>query len=252
VVLAVVVFAAVLVVAGRRDGTLGGGPSGLASGEPPPDPPSPVAAAWNFDEGAGHTAADAAGGMTGRPMRLHNGASWTAGQDDSALQLDGIGGFAATDGPVLDTADSYSVSAWVRLDQLPKAFVTAVSQDGAGISAFFLQYSDADGRFAFSAVLPDGRAVRALSLDRPVAGRWFHLVGVRDAGAGTLALWLDGARQGTGRYPPRKASAGALVVGRALFGGREVDFWPGAVDSVAAYGGILTGEQVADLYQAGR
>uniref|UniRef100_UPI00056C100D hypothetical protein n=1 Tax=Streptomyces albus TaxID=1888 RepID=UPI00056C100D len=38
------------------------------------------------------------------------------GRKGSALGLDGSSGYAATAGPVVDTTKSFSVSAWVKLD----------------------------------------------------------------------------------------------------------------------------------------
>ena len=249
VILGVVVFASVLVAVGLRQGPLARAPA-----LPGTDgPPRAAADAWAFDEGTGDTAADAAGQLTGYPLRLKDGAGWTAGMSGgTALLLDGARAYASSAGPVLDTAGSYTVAAWVRMDRIPRAFATAVSQDGTRRSAFFLQYSDTDKLWAFAAVRPDGTPSRALSNVPPVAGRWTYLVGVRDAQAGTLVLYLDGQKQGTAVYDEREASAGPLVVGRALAAGRLVDFFPGAVDSVAVYGSTLTAAQVSDLYRGGR
>ncbi|BCB73720.1 hypothetical protein Pflav_001300 [Phytohabitans flavus] len=59
----------------------------------------------------------------------------------------------------------------MRLDSLG-GFATAVSQDGDSHSAFFLQYSGADNRFAFSFA-----GIRALAPTAPETGRWYHLAG---------------------------------------------------------------------------
>ena len=64
---------------------------------------------------------------------------------------------------------NYSVSAWVRLDNADGAFQTVVSEDGDNNSAFFLQYSGADQRWAFSFV-GAGRWPPTSASRRPASG----------------------------------------------------------------------------------
>lgn len=242
VVTAVAVSAAVFAAALVADGRSRTGPPA-----PPGDgPPAPVAS-WSFDDGTGVTLADGPGpALTRRP-----GSDWTDGRTGTALLFDGAGGYAATDGPVLDTAASFTVAAWVRLD-VPGRWSTALSQDGDAYSAFFLQHSADSGRFTFSALLPGEQAVRAVALDAPRTGRWQHLVGVRDAEAGRLLLYVDGDLQDEARFDGRTPSAGPFAVGRARYRGADVDFWPGAIDGVHAYAVALTAAQVRDLHRTGR
>jgi hypothetical protein len=77
-------------------------------------------------------------------------------------------------------------------------FRTAVSVDGSQISGFFLQQRN-DARFAFTRLPSDapGTGVGAASSATVRAGQWYHLVGVYDSAAGTLALYVDA------RCPPR-------------------------------------------------
>src|SRR5690349_18834759 len=78
---------------------------------------------WAFDEGSGTTAADKAGT---HPATLTTGASWTAGVIGSnALSVNGSS-FANTGASILDGTKSFSVSAWVKLNQI-SGFQTAVS-----------------------------------------------------------------------------------------------------------------------------
>jgi hypothetical protein len=177
---------------------------------------------------------------------LVNGPSWTAGHSGSALTFNGTDQYADTGAAILDTTGDYSVSAWVRLDRRG-SFATAVSQDGATDSAFFLQYSGADDRFAFSFA-----GVRALAPSAPQTGQWYHLVGVRDATKGTLTLYVNGERAGTAPACLGDASSGDTVIGRARFGGNPVDFWPGAIDQVHVYDRALSADEADRLYRSGR
>ena len=198
---------------------------------------------WSLDEGAGTTAKD--DGPNGKGLTLTEGATWTTGVSGSALKFDGQGQFAQTDGPVLDTTGSYTVSAWVTLDALPGNYATAVSQDGRRqASPFYLQYGQ--GAFAFST--PAGQRAR-LEI-RPELGRWYHLVGVRDGATNQITLYVDGKKAATVTGGPNYVGSGPLAVGRAKWNGDDTDFWNGSVDEVHAYDRALTAEEVTALHEA--
>ncbi|HEY6748628.1 MAG TPA: LamG domain-containing protein [Mycobacteriales bacterium] len=203
---AVVLFVLVGLLGKAGSGSGGGSGGGAA---PPATGPAPTrgpqgpeqAGEWTFDEGAGRAAADTAGG---HPLALLAGASWDAdGKDATAVRFDGTRGYSETSRPVLDTAGSYSVAAWVRLDRVPDGFATAVSQDGGRDSAFALQYVPS-GQWAMG-----GPGGRALSEDPPVRGTWTHLAGVRDATTGQWVLYVDGRRQVPAAPSPGSGSASA-------------------------------------------
>lgn len=73
--------------------------------------------------------------------------------------------------PVVDTARSFTVSAWVKLYSTT-GYQAAVSIDGDQISGFYLQLSNASGEFSFTRRTADGASaaeVRADSGSTPVA-----------------------------------------------------------------------------------
>jgi len=201
-------------------------------------------AAYPFDENAGTVAADVVGG---HDATLVGGASWTAGHSGSALATNGSGQFADTGAALLNTEGSYSAAAWVRFNSVGDAFQTAVSQDGGDHSAFYLQYSGADHKLAFSFV-----GTRALAPSTVEPNRWYHLVGVRDAAAGTLKLYVDGQLAATRSVCLGEASSGHTVIGRGKYGGNPVDFLDGAVDQVHLYDRALTDAEVSALYTSGK
>ncbi|MFD7439567.1 LamG-like jellyroll fold domain-containing protein [Streptomyces sp. NPDC059861] len=196
---------------------------------------------WALDEGTGTTAKD--DGPNARSLTLTEGTTWTPGVSGSALKFDGQGQYAETDGPVLDTTGSYSVSAWVRLDELPGNYATAVSQDTRRqASPFYLQYGQ--GAFAFST--PGGNRARLGTT--PETGRWYHLVGVRDSTNNTITLYVDGKPAATATGGAAYPSTGALTLGRAQWEGNNTDYWNGSVDEVHAYDRALTAEEVGALH----
>ncbi|MBQ1098306.1 glycoside hydrolase family 2 [Streptomyces sp. b94] len=196
---------------------------------------------WSLDEGTGTTAGDE--GPNGKDLELSEGTTWTPGVSGSALTFDGEGQHAETEGPVLDTTGSYSVSAWVTLDELPGNYATAVSQDSRfQASPFYLQYGQ--GAFAFSTPGEN----RARLVTTPETDRWYHLVGVRDGASNQISLYVDGEPAATAAAGPNYVGSGPLAVGRAQWNGEDGDFWNGSVDEVHAYDRALTAEEVRTLH----
>jgi hypothetical protein len=193
--------------------------------------------AYPFDEGSGDVAADPVGGADA----TLTGAEWTDGVRGTAVSFDGAGE-ADTGAALANPRGSYSVSAWVRLDEAGQDFQTVVSQDTGTHSAFFLQYSGQDQRWAMSDV-----GLRTLSPEKPEPGRWYHLVGVRDVKAGTLSLYVDGEHAQTKSACLADAGEGNTVIGRAQYGGQEVDHLRGDVDEVRIFDRALSPEEIAEL-----
>jgi hypothetical protein len=140
------------------------------------------------------------------------------------------------------------VSAWVLLDDI-SGWHTAVSQDGAHVSGFYLQYSAADDAWAFSMLASDATSAvpaRAVAPLPPRTGDWQHLVGVYDSSAGQLRLYVDGARAGTAAFRSGWASSGDFTVGRGLFGS-PADWFSGRIDQVRAWSRALSDSDVAAL-----
>ncbi|GAA4631524.1 alpha-L-arabinofuranosidase C-terminal domain-containing protein [Actinoallomurus vinaceus] len=212
-----------------------------------------LAGHWTLDEGSGTTAADSSGNdHTGT---LGSGATWAAGQiGPHAVQFNGTGnGAVDIPEPVVDTSQSFTVSAWVKLDST-SGYQTAVSVDGGQISGFYLQLSGASGGFSFTRRTADdsnSTEVRADSGVAPAAGTWYHLVGVDDAASGKLKIYVDGDEGTDAGFTSAWKATGHTLIGRGKYGGNPVDFVHGAVDDVRFYQGALTAGQVEALEEAG-
>lgn len=209
-------------------------------------PPTPPTSAWKFDEAAGATAADSAGA---KPLTQTNG-TWVAGKTGNGLNLNGTNAFAASTGPLIDTAASYSVAAWVRLDALT-ASRTIFSQDGTTLSAFSLQFSQGLGNtFAFiihDADTTSSSPTRAVSTTTAVAGQWYHLVAVRDKVAGTMKLFVNGQLEATTAFTGGWATSGNFTLGRAKWMG-PIEWFAGTVDEARVYTTALTDADVTALF----
>ncbi len=203
---------------------------------------------WRLDEGNGATASDATGdGNTGT---LINGPTWSTGKINGALSFDGIDDYVRINRSILDTSKDYTVAAWVMLREV-QAFRTAVSQEGAEISGFYLQTAW-DGRFNFGVHVADASssdAVRVTAPWIPQANQWYHLVGVHDSVHDQIKLYVDGVLIGTQPYSAGWNATGNTLIGRAKHGGNPVDFWPGKIDDVYLFDHVLSDSDVLTLYK---
>ncbi|WP_052744897.1 LamG-like jellyroll fold domain-containing protein [Micromonospora sp. HK10] len=203
-------------------------------------------ARWELDEGTGTVAQDSTGEQ--HTVALTAGASWLPGpgrQGGSGLHLDGVGGQAFTAGPVADTAASFTVAAWVRLDRADSWF-TAVSQDGDHDSGFKLQYSAYPRGWMFAVNTDDVAGANptpvryALSDNRPQLGVWTHLAGVYDHQRKQLQLYVNGRLAATASFDSARRFEGPLRIGRAANDGWPIEWWPGDVDDVRVAAEAMT------------
>ena len=196
---------------------------------------------WPFD---GSNGLDSSGNFN--DLTLSGGAGYAAGRQGGALSVSGSGACASSARPVVRTDSSFTVTAWVNLTSAA-GFHTAVSQDGSNVSGFFLQYSAADGRWAFSMTSADSTSsvtARALSAAAPALRSWVHLAGVYNAPAGQLLLYVNGTLNATASYSAGWSANGGLQVGRGQWGG-PADYFPGAIDEVRTFSRVLSAAEIA-------
>ncbi|MGQ4399431.1 LamG-like jellyroll fold domain-containing protein [Streptomyces hayashii] len=202
---------------------------------------------WLLDEGAGNSAADAFGSLD---ATLTGAYSWsTDAVHGKVLSLSGTTGFAATTGPAVDTSGSFTVSAWVKLGSATGNSTFVSQSDGAGnANGLQLYYSSGGKVWAFGRH-HDATADTAFSAAYgapAVVGRWTHLVGVYDAAASRLLLYVDGRLSATAAYAGSDWNAdGAVQIGRRLFRGTYSEYADGSVSGVRVYPAALPAANAA-------
>jgi autotransporter-associated beta strand protein len=206
-------------------------------------------AAYPLDEGAGATSADSSG--HGNTLTLGAAASWGAGHiGPYALAVNGTATANAVNAePVLNTAQPFSVSAWVNMNSLAGT-QTFASIDGGNVSGFALQYRADTGKFAFTRAASDSDAAavyHADALAAPIAGTWYSLVGVNDPVNSQLLLYVNGVFQSSVSYSGGWQANGATVIGGGEFNGGRSDFANGLMDEVHFYNSPLTASAAANV-----
>lgn len=203
---------------------------------------------WSFDEGTGATAADSVGGST---ANLTSGSGWTGkARLGSALQGNGTSGYATTSGPAVNTANSFTVSAWVRLNSTA-ANSTFVAQEGTAADGFQLYYSTGSG-WVFnrhSADVTSPTIVRARSSVPVVTGVWTHLTGVYDAQDGTISLYVNGVNDPTqdADFTTPWNATKRLDIGTRLYQGALGEWFNGAVDQVQIWDRVVSPQEIGDM-----
>ncbi|MEV6242972.1 LamG-like jellyroll fold domain-containing protein [Lentzea sp. NPDC051838] len=174
--------------------------------------------------------------------------SYITGAVGSALNLDGSGAHATAPSSVR-TDTSFSVSAWVKLDQVDDIGRSAVSQDGNATAGFFLRYEGHNRRWVFLMPHKDSTTdigvVFVRSKEEPTPGAWTHLTGVYDADSRQVKLYVNGELQGIAESSPTPwNAAGDLQIGQAKNGSEMHTFWRGGIDEVRMYDRALTDAEV--------
>ncbi|WP_314172087.1 LamG domain-containing protein [Streptomyces winkii] len=221
---------------------------------PPPSSKPPVRGAvleWLFDRADGDTVADTSkngsdGTLTGDPLPKLAGGGVQFDGDQSVV----------SNGPVLDTETSFSVSARVKLDDTDERQVV-VSQDADQSSGFLLQYDADEDRWEMRIPVEDEEDAEEADADEAASdfgaepGEWTQLTGVYDDPDDEIRLYVDGRLvDTTGHEEGDFASEGDFAVGRGLSFGDGFRGLLGTVDDVRAFGRALTTSQAAAL--AGR
>lgn len=214
----------------------------LPSGEP-----CGLISAWPLTDGQGTVVRDSNGNtaaVTGAPQ-------WTSEQTGNALQFNGTTDFLNLGKRLVDINGSFSVSAWVNLSRTDNA-ATFVSQDGGFVSGFSLGYMPTQGSaFVFSMGNGLGsQSVYAVSTFSPTPNTWYSVVGVRDATANQLRLYVNGALQKTATYTPDWSALGNTIIGAAKRKAQRTEFFAGSLKDVRFYDGALSDAEITALYGA--
>jgi hypothetical protein len=209
---------------------------------------------WKLDETAGTTAADSAGSHPATWSAT--GVSRVAGVTGNAAQLNGTTGALSTSGPVARTDGSFTVAAWAKPTAVGKNEV-ALSLAGSQVSGVTVGYSwNPDwSAYQWSAGMPVTDSLSAQTreavdlFDAPTPGTWTHLAAVYDAKDQRLRLYVNGAFVAETFHTSAWNASGPVWIGTGRrTGTTAAEFFTGAIDDVRVYSGVLTDQEIANLY----
>ena len=183
------------------------------------------------------------------------GVTWGANHKataNSAVTLDGTSGYLHTSTSAFDTTKSYSVSAWVKLNNLT-ATQTVVSEGTVNHQAFYLGYTTATNSWYYMTTTSDTPSTSYPSANggTATAGVWTHLTAVYDADTNSMSLYVNGKLVGAAddTTPAYNSSAPLIVGGNTTMGSttpyNQVN---GSIADVRTYPQALTSEQISNLY----
>ena len=199
---------------------------------------------WRLGPGPkGAAAASVADGGSGKHSLAGQNVIWCPVSTCAAFN--GSDAAFTTSGPVVNTGpgSSFTVSAQVKLKTLPAGgqSATAVGQDGGshGNSSFYLQWNGTKKCWAFAR-----ETDQTFGCDGKYTGVWARLTGVYNGSSGKAALYVNGKLAGTTADSAPAASNGPVTIGRAMFQGKQADWWPGSIRNVELFGQALSPAQV--------
>ncbi|MFJ8794552.1 LamG-like jellyroll fold domain-containing protein [Streptomyces sp. NPDC102462] len=245
-------------------------------------PPGPVGR-WHFDDGAPGsdvtTAKNSVGDDPQHDLKMTGGAGFSSmarrGDEDTSLWLDSSDparqqAYAESAEPVVNTAHSFTVSAWVNLTDASTSRMI-LAEPGAEAQAFALYYSSSTRSYVFHYTATDSatpvfvKSV-ATATDPPLRV-WTHVAGVYTAATDangnrmpqndTIQLYVNGCAQGAPvnlrdaapSYVPWEAGKG-LQVGRSIVRNAAGQYFRGRIDEVAAWQSALSADEIAQEAQA--
>lgn len=226
--------------------------------------PAELAAAWDIER----TDDGVIPGRDGdKPLTLHGGAGFYTPDIEGCLEdpdcvdfpadaldgndhlfLDGTDDYAATSGPVVDTADSFSAGLRVRFaDTTPDRPMTVLSQGDADSDAFKVRYDPAASQWQLIVTDGSGPGAAETVVAGPGAPTSFsdEVVVVYDDSEGHITLYVNGEAVAGTEFNASWNAPGPLQIGRGhTADGGWGEYFHGGADTVRVFSGALTASQV--------
>lgn len=209
-----------------------------------------VCGLWHLDEGSGNITADSSGNSN--IGNLVNGALWTSGKTNNAVQLDGIDDYVnVPDNSTLNGMSAITVAAWVNISQLPSAGQNydIVGKDSNGNSYRITLGASGTGHFVVNTSNNSWYSAGTYAGFTTVlsTNTWYYIVGTYDGS--NVRVYVNGSYEGSGSQTISGTINNSLS--NVKFGYKSssnVDYLKGTVDEVNVYNRALTSDEVKNLY----
>lgn len=214
---------------------------------------------WQFDDGAGITAADSSG--NGNAGTLFNGIGWVAGQIGGAVSGNGSNQYVSISAADLSSTKAITWMGWINrtYGNGTGALIEDSSNFNASTTGFgFFPDDSQDCRSPNTMMMGvHGNVGYTLSCyTQPTSGVWHHIAAVFDkslTGSNVIQFYLDGVLQ----TPVLKMNTSTNT---NAFGNNPVylfsragtsNFAAGSIDDLRLYKTALTAVQIQQIYQQG-
>lgn len=201
---------------------------------------------WNFEEGSGTSVNDTSGNANTGTWNGTLGSQWTTGKIGNAGNFNGSNNNISI--PASTTwnfgTGSFVLEGWGKTSQTTLGNI-ARYDGGTGLWGLRLNA----GRVEFL-IANVSRTVALVSTTQTYNdNNWHHFVGLRDAAAGKLYIYVDGVSAAT---PISDQSLNVSSTGTPIIGGYSgSELWSGQIDQVQIYNYARTPAQIAWDYNRG-
>lgn len=200
---------------------------------------------FKLDENTGYTVANTMSNLT---SGTESGATWTTGKFGYALAFDGSDDYVSL-GDQLDLGtDDRSISLWVKTSDTSSTGRCILSKGNSLSVNQHSIYLLPDGRLrAVMNINGTGRTITASSSVQINDDEWHHIAVTIDR-SDKMSLYVDGSCKGTVDIRAVEdvdaQNSDNFYLGRTSGG----DYFPGTIDEVKIYTGVLSAQEVFDEY----
>lgn len=199
---------------------------------------------WNFDNGAGTTAADLSGNSnTANIGSGTTAAGWTTGKYGIGLSFDGSDDYTQVSySTSLNPTSAISISAWVKTSSTDAYDALVFRLDSnSPYSGYVLGLKGGSPLFHVGGLYASNELVGTTSVSN---NNWRHLVGTFDGA--TAKIYVDGTLNTSGaRTNNLNNTSTTLWIGREFWNG----YFTTLTDDVRIYNRALTPNEVKQLYE---
>ncbi len=217
--------------------------------------PGPVAH-WKMDEKTGNTISDTSS-YGNNSSTFTGNVRWGTGKFGSGLVFDNNDSVVRIpESPSTDfgaATNSYTMSAWIKTTDTTNTTDGIVAKNGNNTGAFpFRLVVTTGSKFASFAVSDGTNTVSNSGIKSLNDGKWHHVVGVRDAEANTIRMYIDGVLEDS----DSTSSLGSLLNNDDVSIGNSrnsytTDDFNGSIDDVRIYNYARTHKQIIQDMNAG-
>ena len=210
--------------------------------------PALPAASWSFEEsasGPGVTIADSFGGHHGTTRGF--GSAPSPGVLGLARVFNGSSDYVEIP-PSLDlTPTTFTARAWVKLHSYPSSFgVILAAFGGANFRGWYLAVKSS-GEVIFMGAAPPNRSPWLVSAAKLNPRQWHSVSVTVDRLSGEVAIYIDGLRNRTARFPAIVEDASVpLTIGRASW--YDGYYLNAAIDEIEIFPALKTAADIASRY----